>query len=216
MITMALTASTILTAVAQLVFFFGLSPLLIGIIRKVKARFQARQGASIFQPYFDVAKFLMKGTVKSSVTSWVFELSPVLNFAGVAVAIVLLPILSPDTILPSNFLVFIYVFAIGRFLMALSGLDAGSAFGGLGSSREMLLASLVEPAMMVIALFLALSSNGLNLDSVFASASAAWPGSILAPQYYLAAIAIFILILAEMKRLPFDNPATHLELTMVH
>ncbi|MBI5223083.1 NADH-quinone oxidoreductase subunit H [Candidatus Micrarchaeota archaeon] len=214
---MVVSLNTILVAIGQLLFFFGLSPLLVGIIRKVKARFQARQGASIFQPYFDLIKFLMKGSVKSNVASWIFDLSPILNFACVAVAAILLPIFSGETLLPSNLIVFIYLFAIGRFLMTLSGLDAGSAFGGLGSSREMLLAGIIEPAMIILCLFLAVSPiSGLDVHAIFLTTTSNWPLSLLSPQSGLAALALFIIILAEMKRIPFDNPATHLELTMVH
>lgn len=215
---MAFPISTVLAATAQVLFVLLFSPLVIGVIRKIKARFQARQGASVFQPYFDLAKLLMKGSVKSAITSWIFDLSPLANFASVVIAAAILPMFTGESILSSsNLLLFIYIFAIGRFFMTLGGLDAASAFGGLGSSREMLLSAFIEPAMMIVVLFLAVSAGGSMDISAFAAHTASlWPGVILYPPHLLAAIAFMILLFAEMKRMPFDNPATHLELTMVH
>lgn len=215
---MALSISTISIAIAQVLFVLLFSPLVVGVIRRIKARFQAREGASVFQPYFDVAKLLMKGSVKSATTSWIFDLSPLANFATLIIAAAMLPLFSGETLFStSNLLLFIYVFAIGRFFMALGGFDAASSFGALGASREMLLSSFVEPAMMVVILFLAVSANGSMDASAFAMHTAdSWPAILFYPPHLLAALAFIILLFAEMKRMPFDNPATHLELTMVH
>lgn len=201
-------------AFLQIFFVFAFAPLLVGIMRKVKARFQGRSGSPIFQPYLDVLKLLSKGTSKSATTSFVFVITPILGFVSIAIAALAIPILSPMPFLAINIIAFAYLFSISRFLTALSGLDAGSSFGGLGSSREMLYSVLIEPALFAVILFLVTSGN---LDAIQPLATgAAWDALILSPAHWLAALGLFIIILAECGRLPFDNPATHLELTMVH
>jgi len=206
---------SIALAILQIIFVFCFSPLLIGIMRKVKARLQGRTGSPIYQPYLDLLKLFSKGTVKSDVTSFIFVIAPILGFVSVAVAALLLPILLPLPVLAGSIITFAYLFAIGRFLTALSGLDAGSAFGGLGSSREMLYSVLIEPALFAIIIFLAAYGGGMTITAL-ATDSASWQVLALSPSYWLAVLALFVVILAETGRLPFDNPATHLELTMVH
>ena len=201
-------------AVLQVIFIFALAPLLVGIMRKVKARFQGRVGSPVIQPYIDLAKLLSKGTAKSSVTSFIFTISPIVGFVSVAIAVLMLPIFAQDPFLAGGVITFVYLFSIGRFLTALSGLDAGSAFGGMGSSREMLYSVLIEPAMFAIILILA-TSNSLGIVPL-AHDLAAWQALAASPAYWLIAGALLIAIMAETGRLPFDNPATHLELTMVH
>jgi formate hydrogenlyase subunit 4/hydrogenase-4 membrane subunit HyfE len=204
-----------LQAFLQIIFVFVFAPLLIGIMRKVKARLQGRSGSPILQPYLDVMKLFSKGTSKSAVTSFVFVIAPVLGFVSIAIAALMLPILSPLPFLAVNIIVFAYLFSIGRFLTALSGLDAGSSFGGLGSSREMLYSVLIEPALFAVILFL-VASGSFNTIAPLATGGAAWEALAFSPAHWLAALALFVIILAETGRLPFDNPATHLELTMVH
>ncbi|MCX6769591.1 MAG: NADH-quinone oxidoreductase subunit H [Candidatus Micrarchaeota archaeon] len=201
-------------AFLQFAFVFALSPLLIGIMRKVKARFQGRCGSPVIQPYIDIIKLLSKGSARSSITPFIFAIAPVAGFASIAIASLMLPILSPAPVLAANIIVFIYLFAIGRFLTALSGLDAGSAFGGMGSSREMLYSILIEPAMFAIVIIMA-TSGSLNIVPL-APDLASWQLLITSPVYWLIAAALLLAIMAETGRLPFDNPATHLELTMVH
>ncbi len=203
-----------LLALLQVLFVFAFSPLLVGIMRKVKARFQGRSGSPVYQPYLDVLKLLSKGRMKSSVSSFVFSVTPAIGFVSVAVAALMLPLLSPNAPLASNIIVFVYLFAVGRFLTALSGLDAGSAFGGMGSSREMLYSIFIEPALFAVILFLA-ASGSLSIAPLAASMPA-WQQLVSSPPFWLLAIALFVATLAETGRLPFDNPATHLELTMVH
>lgn len=198
----------------QIIFMLLFSPLIIGIMRKVKARFQGRSGSPIYQPYLDVLKLLSKGSAKSSVTSFIFSIAPIFGFASVAIAALFLPIFSQAPILGTNVIIFIYLFAIGRFLTALSGLDAGSAFGGMGSSREMFYSIVIEPAFFAIIIFL-VSSGGLGIAPI-AQDMASWSALAISPVFWLITIALFIAILAETGRIPFDNPATHLELTMVH
>ena len=206
---------TPILAVLQVAFVLLLSPLLIGIMRKVKARFQGRIGSPITQPYTDLLKLLSKGTARSSVTSFIFAIAPVAGFVSIAIAILMLPIFSSSPMLAGGVIVFIYLFSIGRFLTALSGLDAGSAFGGMGSSREMLYSIFIEPAMFAAILLMAASSSSLGIAPL-ANDSASWQALATSPAYWLIAISLLIAIMAETGRLPFDNPATHLELTMVH
>ena len=206
--------SAIVPAAMQVIFVLLFSPLIIGIMRKVKARFQGRSGSPIIQPYLDVLKLLSKGSAKSSVTSFIFSIAPIFGFVSVAIAALFLPIFPQSPLFGANVIIFIYLFAIGRFLTALSGLDAGSAFGGMGSSREMFYSIVIEPAFFAIIVFL-VSSGGLGIAPI-APDMASWSVLVLSPVYWLIAIALFIAILAETGRIPFDNPATHLELTMVH
>ncbi len=203
--------SLIAMAILQIIFIFGFSPLLIGIMRKVKARLQGRIGSPIIQPYIDVIKLLSKGTAKSSISSFIFTIAPVLGFVSIGIAALALPIISSSPLLAVSIIIFAYLFSIGRFMTALSGLDAGSAFGGLGSSREMFYSVLIEPALFAVILFLA--ASGTTIISPLADS---WDAVVLSPVHWFAALALFIIILAETGRLPFDNPATHLELTMVH
>ena len=132
MIDMADILTTFALAALQVIFALVAAPLLIGIMRKVKARFQGRVGSPIIQPYIDLQKLLSKGSARSSVTSFIFTIAPVVGFVSVAAAALALPILSPSPVIAAGIVVFIYLFAISRFLTALSGLDAGSAFGGMG------------------------------------------------------------------------------------
>ncbi|MDO8553973.1 MAG: NADH-quinone oxidoreductase subunit H [Candidatus Micrarchaeota archaeon] len=209
---MTIDLSSIAMAILQILFIFGFSPLLIGIMRKVKARLQGRIGSPIIQPYIDVLKLLSKGTVKSSISSFIFTIAPVLGFVSIAIAALALPIISSSPFLVVSIIIFAYLFSIGRFMTALSGLDAGSAFGGLGSSREMLYSVLIEPALFAVILFLVASGS----SSITPIAGNSWDTFAMSPVHWFAALALFIIILAETGRLPFDNPATHLELTMVH
>ena len=202
-------------AFLQIVFIFGLSPLFIGIMRKVKARLQGRAGDPLIQPYIDLSKLLSKGMTSSEVTSFIFVLAPVVGIVSVAIAALMLPILTPVPFIAVNIIAFVYLFAIGRFMTALSGLDAGSAFGGLGSSREMLYSVLIEPALFAIILFLVAFGGSPSIGPLAAGAGS-WYALVSSPSYWLALAALFVVILAETGRLPFDNPATHLELTMVH
>jgi len=207
--------TTIIFWMVQLLFIPALSPLAIGVTRNVKAKLQNRKGASIFQPYRDLAKLFHKDEVISEDASWIFTSAPFVTF-GVTVAIgACIPIVS--SALPSfagDFLVVIYLFALGTFWLALAGIDTGSAFGGFGSSREMMVAAFTEGGFVLSILTLVLLGNSTNLSEV-AQAMQTIPFAHIAP-IILAAIAFAIVLLAETARYPFDNPATHLELTMIH
>ncbi len=203
-----------LLAALQVAFIFALAPLLVAIMRKTKARFQGRSGSPLVQPYLDLAKLLSKGTAKSSITSFIFVIAPIAGFVSVAIAALMLPVFASAPFLAGGVIAFVYLFSIGRFLTALSGLDAGSAFGGMGSSREMLYSILIEPAMFAIILILA-TSGSMGITPL-AQGIPAWLSLASSPAYWLIAGALLVAIMAETGRLPFDNPATHLELTMVH
>ncbi len=213
---MVLEISSFIAPALQAAFLFAFAPLLIGIMHKVKARFQGRIGAPIYQPYLDIAKLLLKGVVVSPTSSWVFLMAPVLSFSSILIAAAALPILFSANPFGMDLVMFVYLFAIGRFMTSIAGLDIGSAFGGIGASREMLYASLIEPVLFASIVFFSTLGSGVGLGTLAAGTSFAWPAALLSPAFWLAACALFIVLLAETGRLPFDNPATHLELTMVH
>lgn len=204
--------------VVQLIMVLTLSPFIVGVIRKVKARLQCRRGAGLFQPYADLVKLFGKQPVISSTTSWVFTAAPSIVFASTVAAGLLIPVFISHTPLnfAGNIIALVYLLAVGTFFLILAGLDAGSAFGGMGSSREAVIATLAEPAMMLSILAIALTAGSTNLSTIVHQ-SALLEGVVLAPPAHLMALAaLFIVTLAETGRVPVDNPATHLELTMIH
>jgi len=200
----------------QLILVPVLSPLFVGLIRKAKARLQNRQGASVFQPYRDLLKLFNKDEVISQDASWVFRFAPYIIFTVTIIIGAIIPLVT--TIFSnsglSDFLVVVYLIALGTFFLALSGMDVGNAFGGFGSSREMTLAALTEGGLIFSLLFLALAAHTTDLFGI-AQAVSNLPLSFIVP-IILAFAAFIIAMLAETARFPFDNPATHLELTMVH
>lgn len=204
--------------VVQLILLLALAPFIVGVIRKVKARLQCRRGASLLQPYADLAKLFRKQPVRSSTTSWIFTAAPYIVFASTVAAGLLMPVFLSHTPLnfAGNIIALVYLLALGTFFLILAGLDAGSAFGGMGSSREAIIATLAEPAMMLSIVAIALTAGSTNLSTIVHQ-SALLEGVVLAPPAHLMALAaMFIVTLAETGRVPVDNPATHLELTMIH
>jgi formate hydrogenlyase subunit 4 len=204
--------------IIQLVMLLALSPFIIGLIRKVKARLQCRKGAGVLQPYADLAKLFHKQPVISSTTSWIFTATPYIVFASTLTAGLLVPIFVSQN--PFNFagnvIALVYLLALGTFFLILAGLDAGSTFGGMGSSREAIVATLAEPAMMLSIFAIALTAGSTNLSTIVHK-TALMEGIITAPPPHLMAlVAFFVVVLAETGRVPVDNPATHLELTMIH
>ena len=206
-----------LTSVLQIILLAGTAPLLAGIIWKTKARIQRRRGAGIFQPYFDLAKLLKKEVIIPATASWVFRWTPYLVFGSTLVIALLVPAASVPVPLnrAGDIITVIYLFALGRFFVALVGLDAGSAFGGLGASREMSIASIIEPAMMLAIFTAAVTAGSTNLSFIVSSLSST-PGAMIHPAHLLAFSGLFIVTMAETGRIPVDNPETHLELTMIH
>lgn len=203
---------------AQVIVLLAVSPFLVGLIRKVKARFQCRRGANVFQPYADLAKLFRKQPVISTSSSWVFTATPYILFTSTLAAGLLVPTFTSQTPLnfAGNIIALVYLLAIGTFFLILAGLDTGSAFGGMGSSREAIVASLTEPAMILSIFAIALTAGSTNLSTIVHK-TALLEGIVTDPSPYLMALAaLFIVALAETGRVPIDNPATHLELTMIH
>ena len=193
-----------------------LSPLFVGIIRKIKARFQNRVGASIFQPYKDLWKLLHKDEVISEDTSWIFRFAPYIIFAVTVIVGASIPLFATvfSNNLLSDLLTIVYLLALSTFFLALAGMDAGSAFGGFGSSREMTMAALTEGGLVFSMLALVFVAHSTNLFKIAGSVSSL---SLVSFTPVLLAFAGFVIaMLAETARFPFDNPATHLELTMIH
>ena len=209
-------AALAIELVQLLVVMFG-SPLLVGVLRKAKARLQGRRGASIFQPYADIRKLLSKESVVSENTSWIFRFTPYLLATTMLLSALIVPVLTTRAPLGfmGNIIALMYLFLLGTFFLALAGLDAGSAFGGMGSSREVALAALAEPTVLIAIFGIALRVGTTSLDGII-TRFAAEPLLMLNAGHLLALIAFFIVALAENGRLPVDNPATHLELTMIH
>jgi formate hydrogenlyase subunit 4 len=209
--------STLFVAAVQLLLVLLAAPLVNGIIKKTKARLQNRRGATVFQPYFDLAKLLKKEVIIPSTSSWIFRATPHIVFVSTLVIALLVPTVFASVPFHwiGDIITVIYLFAVGRFFVALSGLDTGTAFGGLGSSREMSIASIIEPAMMLAIFTVAVTAGSTDL-SIIVNRLSTTPASIIQPSHVLAFVGLFIVTIAETGRIPVDNPATHLELTMIH
>lgn len=200
----------------QLLIIPALSPLFVGVIRKMKAKMQNRVGASVFQPYRDLQKLFNKDEVISPDASWIFRFAPYIIFTVTFILGAIIPIFSTYAAnnYLSDFLVVVYLLALGTFFLALSGMDVGSAFGGFGSSREMTVAALAEGGIIFSFLSLALVSHSANLFQMVNSIATFSPTQSI--PVFLAFAGFILALLAENGRFPFDNPATHLELTMIH
>jgi formate hydrogenlyase subunit 4 len=202
---------------AQTALLLLLSPLLSGLIRNWKAKLQNRRGPRIWQPYFDLLKFLRKDMVISEHASWVFSVTPYVQLLTALSAGLMVPMVTAQAPMSlfGGALALVGLMALGRFFLALGGLDPASAFGGMGSSREMTISAVAEPAMMLAIFTVAITARSTNLsEMVIASQGSGW--KFFDPSHALAFIAMFIVLLAETGRIPVDNPATHLELTMIH
>ncbi|MEK7529509.1 MAG: NADH-quinone oxidoreductase subunit H [Patescibacteria group bacterium] len=205
-----------LTWLMQILVVPALSPLCIGIIKSIKAKLQNRVGASVFQPYRDLWKLLHKDEVVSRDASWIFLYAPYIVFAVTIVVGASIPLFASflRNEMTGDLLTVVYLLAIGTFFLALAGMDTGSAFGGFGSSREMTISALAEGGLIFTLLAIALSAGTTNLF-VISDVGVFTLGFTILP-LALAFIGFFIVLLAETARFPFDNPATHLELTMIH
>src|SRR5512144_2657297 len=194
-----------------------LAPGVVGLIRWLKARLQNRRGAPCWQPYLELRKLFAKEVVVSSQASWVFRAAPYVVFASAVAVTFLVPVLAVP--LPfdqvGDLVVVVYLLLLGTFFLALAGLDPGSAFGGMGSSREMTVAALAEPTIALAVFALALSAGSTNLGQIVARTMTD-PRGALSPGHLLAFGALFVVMLAETGRLPVDNRAAHRELTMIH
>jgi len=201
----------IMTIILQLILFIAAAPLLSGIISKIKNNIRMRKGQGVLQPYYNLGKLFSKGEVVSETASWIFRAAPFVVFASMLVTATLIPvfILSSPANYAGDFLALIFVFALGRFFLALAALDTGSSFGGMGASREMFISSLAEPAFCLAVFALALQFGSTDI-SAFCGMHSVSVSSIV------AALTLFLVAIAETSRIPVDNQETHLELTMVH
>lgn len=213
---MALSFADLLVQFGQMLVVLGLAPLLTGFVRKVKARLLRRQGPPLLQPYRDLIRLLRKEAVVAENASWLFRAAPYLIFAATWVAAALVPTFATGLMFSwsADLIVIVALLGSARFLLALAGMDVGTSFGGIGSSREMMISSLAEPAMMIVVFTLALIAGSTQLSTV---AEHMIHGAVgLRVSLGLALIALTMVAIAENARIPVDNPATHLELTMVH
>jgi formate hydrogenlyase subunit 4 len=206
----------LVAALLQAIGLLAVAPLLRGGIKKMKATMQMRKGPPLLQGYYDLAKLFAKETVRSETASWVFVLGPRIYFAAAVAATTLVPVLVVVSPLEGagGILGLVGILALGRFALAAAALDTGSPFGGMGSSREMTIAALAEPALMLGLFTSALAAGSLDLGAVVRSELA--PGVLFRPSDILALSGLFVVLIAETGRIPVDNPATHLELTMIH
>jgi len=207
---------TLAVQAAQMLLVLALAPLLTGFVRKVKARLLRRQGPPLIQPYRDLVRLLRKEVVLATNASWLFRAIPYLIFAATWVAASLVPSFGTGLMFSwsADFIAIVALLGTARFFLALAGLDIGTAFGGIGSSREVMIASLAEPAMLMIVFTLALVAGSTQLSTMAEFLASGEAG--LRVSLGMAMIALIMVAIAENARIPVDNPATHLELTMVH
>jgi formate hydrogenlyase subunit 4 len=202
--------------ILNMLFVLLISPLFISLIKIVKAHAQKRRGPPLLQTYRGLAKLLKKETVYSTNSSWIMRVTPLVNIVALLVASIFVPLLvipQPNDLV-GNIILFLYLLAMAKFFMALSGLDAGSTFGGMGSSREMAISALIEPVIILVFAALAFAFKTINLPDMFRGALTS--NVVVDPVLILISISIFIVIIVESARIPVDNPETHLELTMIH
>ena len=188
------------------------APLLLGIINKTKAFFAGRQGPPLLQTYFDILKQLRKGAVYSKTTSWVFRAGPMVGLAAVLIALAIVPLGGISALLAfsGDLLLLAYILGLMRFFTVIAALDTGSSFEGMGASREVLFSALAEPALLIGLAAIARQTNTLSLSQMLPAVS------FLSPEVVLVTAALTIVFLCENSRIPFDDPTTHLELTMIH
>lgn len=200
----------------QMLLVLLLSPLLVGFVRKLKARLLRRQGPPLLLPYRDLIRLIRKDVVLAENASWLFRVIPYFIFASTWIAASLVPTFRGGLVFSwsADLIALIAVLGSARFALALAGLDVGTSFGGIGSSREVMIASLAEPAMLMIVFALALIAGSTQLSTMSAFMNSPEVG--LRVSLGLGLIALIIVAIAENARIPVDNPATHLELTMVH
>lgn len=203
-------------AVLQAAAMLAVAPLLKTTIKKMKARLQNRQGPPMLQGYYDLSKLLRKEPIRSETASWVYTAGPRVYFAAAVAATTLVPVWIAAAPLEAagGVLLLVGTLALGRFALATAALDTGSPFGGMGASRDMTIAALAEPALMLGLFTSALAAGSLNLGELVRNILQR--GATIHPSDFLAFAGLFIIVIAETGRIPVDNPATHLELTMIH
>lgn len=210
--------NTISYIIIQILVILLVAPLVNGVIKKVKALTQKRKGAPLLQMYFDLYKLLKKSSVVSEVSSWVYRVTPYIVFATAVAAALLVPVSTmflPEAMIPGDFIMLVSILALGRFFMMAAALDTASTFGGMGSSREAMISSLIEPSIMVSLFAVGIISQSTSLPSIMLTVQNI-PIPLAHPVYIMVGLALLIIIIAETSRIPVDDPSTHLELTMVH
>ncbi|WP_321507197.1 NADH-quinone oxidoreductase subunit H [uncultured Methanoregula sp.] len=206
----------ILYLVLNTLVVVAVAPLFVSLVKKVKARTQGRSGPCVFQTYYTLAKLLKKEVIYSPNSSRIMRVTPVVNIAALLVAALFVPLVFvPEPVGGiGNIILFLYLLAFAKFFMALAGLDAGSSFGGMGSSREMSISAIIEPTTIIVFAALVFVFKSLNIFDMFSISAAA--GTVNTPVLILLGISLFIILIVETSRIPVDNPETHLELTMIH
>lgn len=190
--------------------------LMMGIIKKTKAFWSGRKGASILQPLYDFIRLMKKDFVISTTTSEVFQIAPIVNIAAVVFAALFVPLASGEAIInvPAGLIIFAYTLGVGKFLSLISAMDTGSSFEGMGASREACFTTIVEPAFFILIASIMTLSGNYTFDALSKIISSAGSYGILIIVF--AVVILFIMVLVEGSRVPVDDPATHLELTMIH
>jgi len=207
---------SLLLALVQTLLFVILSPLLAGWVKWCKCHLQNRKAPSLLQPYWDLLKLTRKQPVVSHQASWLFILAPYIIFSATVLAVVVVPLIAVNlpTATSADLIVLVGFLAFARFFLTLAGLDVGTAFGGMGSSREMMISSMAEPAMLMAVFTITMTASTTNLS--FAIDHIMQEGLVLRPSFIFALFALMLVAIAETGRIPVDNPGTHLELTMIH
>lgn len=201
----------IIIVLLQVIFLILASPLISGFIKKIKNNIRMRKGAPVLQPYYNLSKLFSKDEVISEHASWIFRIAPYIVFASSVAAAFLVPVVTSQ----SNFnymgdlILLVFIFALGRFFISLAGLETGSSFGGMGSSREMFISSLAEPVAVLSVFVIALNAGSTSLSAVSSL-------HLFRFSTFAAALSFFLVIITETSRIPVDNQETHLELTMIH
>jgi len=213
---------TIYYLIFQIAVVLLFAPLVNGVIGKIKALTQKRTGPPVLQMYFDLVKLMRKTAVVSDVSSWIFRVTPYIVFATALSAALLVPVtigIMPLEMLPAglpgDLILLFYLLALGRFFLCLAALDTASTFGGMGSSREVMISSLIEPTVIIVVITLVLISKSTSVFAIMKTMSMGG-ASFIGPVLVVLFLAMLIVLIAETSRIPIDDPATHLELTMVH
>lgn len=209
--------SSVASVLFQLVVTIAIAPVVVGITRQARARLEGRAGGGLLQPWRDLRKWLLKQPVQAEGTSLLQVAAPVVLLSTSLMVCAQIPLVGSVALpgLPGDLFVVVSVLLVGTIALAVLGLDSGTAFGGMGSSRHMMIAALVEPTVLVAVFAVSIPAGSSALSSIMNHRLAA-PSSIVSPASLMAVVALAIAVLAETGRLPIDNPATHLELTMVH
>ena len=212
-----MTAVRAILFVPEMLVVLVLPPLLMSVIAKTKARFGGRVGPPWLQPYFDLHKLIQKNAVYSKTTTWIFRAGPIISLAALLRAATLVPVLSNESLLgfSGDVILLAYLFALGRMFTVLAAMDTGSSFEGMGAAREVTFGAMSEPALFLAFVVMAVATKSLQLSQMVGpSLLPEW--SIAGPAMILVVGALLVVLLTEACRVPVDDPATHLELTMIH